>query len=651
MTFQADLAGLQAKLPDYITAVTYAPDVRTISLTTTLSPPHNQVSVLLSQDYVERYPRGAVHFLVGQTFNTVSVSSQCDLLALCRRIHEVAAVSSSQTSLAGPVTDPNTDGMGDESSSTEWVMEPTVDFQTPNTGGGGFYPQMSAELLQAFGEVTAVMTDYPTIKQCEVTLLVDLSAVISDATAKSFRYERTEKLQIRVRFDREKFFVSPVQVVVGQQQNFKSSVFFGLCGQLQSVLQRYCDVLVLLSTGALAPEVAQLLKEGFDEGDVREVVSELQQSKGLLEAARKLLLARYNRMVSPFPANISEKTSFFQTVANYVTQRVPTIADFCVICDRPHEFGSGMVCSSVCTRSLCSFKFQTLHVAKDITDSVAIQTGVVDLLINFAKAASQSGRWELIFNPFPQIFSDSGTEILSDKKKDVAKAREILQKIPKTQTLFTSAGVHAVLAGVHPLASAMFQWIISSNKSVLVKLDEADHVKFMGTSHQFALLTTSDEREKRFEALKQKHGAFWCFHGSNHENWHSILRNGLKNASGTKLQANGAAYGSGIYLSPHASVSFGYSQLGGNSKGQAASATDAQFIDIESMHCIAICEVAKNDLRQNGNIWVQPNEDAVVTRFFFVYTRGMSQGYEMKLDEADPATFLTKLASRVFSRK
>ena len=78
MTFQADLAGLQAKLPDYITAVTYAPDVRTISLTTTLSPPHNQVSVLLSQDYVERYPRGAVHFLVGQTFNTVSVSSQCE---------------------------------------------------------------------------------------------------------------------------------------------------------------------------------------------------------------------------------------------------------------------------------------------------------------------------------------------------------------------------------------------------------------------------------------------------------------------------------------------------------------------------------------------------------------------------------------------
>lgn len=30
------------------------------------------------------------------------------------------------------------------------------------------------------------------------------------------------------------------------------------------------------------------------------------------------------------------------------------------------------------------------------------------------------------------------------------------------------------------------------------------------------------------------------------------MRTGLKNASGTKLQINGAAYGAGIYLSPHA---------------------------------------------------------------------------------------------------
>ena len=72
--------------------------------------------------------------------------------------------------------------------------------------------------------------------------------------------------------------------------------------------------------------------------------------------------------------------------------------------------------------------------------------------------------------------------------------------------------------------------------------------------------------------------------GSNIENWHSIMRKGLINASGTKyqvmirctlaillvifisdnmiVQLHGAAYGKGIYLSPLSSVSFGYTGYG-----------------------------------------------------------------------------------------
>jgi len=85
------------------------------------------------------------------------------------------------------------------------------------------------------------------------------------------------------------------------------------------------------------------------------------------------------------------------------------------------------------------------------------------------------------------------------------------------------------------------------------------------------------------QALRKKHGSTFAFHGSATENvshllsitltanhsipkktlktwsqWHSILRTGLRNASGTKFQVNGAAYGSGIYLSPAAATSLGY---------------------------------------------------------------------------------------------
>jgi len=40
-----------------------------------------------------------------------------------------------------------------------------------------------------------------------------------------------------------------------------------------------------------------------------------------------------------------------------------------------------------------------------------------------------------------------------------------------------------------------------------------------------------------------------------------LVRNGLRNASGTKLQMNGAAFGKGIYLSPYSATSAGYSRM------------------------------------------------------------------------------------------
>lgn len=82
------------------------------------------------------------------------------------------------------------------------------------------------------------------------------------------------------------------------------------------------------------------------------------------------------------------------------------------------------------------------------------------------------------------------------------------------------------------------------------------------------------EKEKQFQELKAKHGSFYAFHGSGFGNWHSILRVGLKNYSGTDLMSTGKsltdvlsqwvgqAYGAGIYLSPSSSTSLGYARVG-----------------------------------------------------------------------------------------
>merc|ERR1711991_367204 len=152
------------------------------------------------------------------------------------------------------------------------------------------------------------------------------------------------------------------------------------------------------------------------------------------------------------------------------------------------------------------------------------------------------------------------------------------------------------------------QWIVSSNRSHLVKLSSDQRLKCMDTQYQFLMLSAPPEHEEHFAALKAKHGSRWAFHGSRTENWHCILRTGLRNASGTKLQLNGAAYGKGVYVSPSASMSLGYSQLHGNvstgTKGKAGEEGFSSFLnnmqcsnyvlgflDGSSFHCLAICEI------------------------------------------------------------
>jgi len=67
------------------------------------------------------------------------------------------------------------------------------------------------------------------------------------------------------------------------------------------------------------------------------------------------------------------------------------------------------------------------------------------------------------------------------------------------------------------------------------------------------------------------------FSGSHIENWHSIVRRGLLNASSTQLQVNGAAYGDGIYLSPTADMSIGYSK---NKRALAQSGQQSEEVNI-----------------------------------------------------------------------
>ncbi|XP_071965677.1 protein mono-ADP-ribosyltransferase PARP6-like isoform X2 [Antedon mediterranea] len=330
---------------------------------------------------------------------------------------------------------------------------------------------------------------------------------------------------------------------------------------------------------------------------------------------------------------------FLHQVYSYLRNRISSLNEYCVVCDEPHIFQNGyMLKPAVCERELCVFAFQTLGVMRNAAEDIAMGAEVVDLLVAMVSSAVKSKRKSLILDPYPMVVDPTNPKefAFSPKKKDCAG----FQKIEKSLESFISiremlatgdpANMKKRMDIKDPNSYPLLQWIVSSNRSHIVKLPDSRQIKFMHTPHQFLLMTSPPSKEIIFSKAKLEHGSIFAFHGSHIENWHSILRKGLINASGTKYQLHGAAYGQGIYLSPHSSVSFGYSGMGhgyhrdpNRTIHVTNKKSDCRFLKSKNLTCIALCEVINSrDLKKNGNIWVCTNPDYVCTRFFFVYEDG-----------------------------
>ncbi|KAK9393926.1 polyADP-ribose polymerase PARP6 [Crotalus adamanteus] len=63
---------------------------------------------------------------------------------------------------------------------------------------------------------------------------------------------------------------------------------------------------------------------------------------------------------------------FLVQIMKYAEQRIPTLNEYCVVCDEQHVFQNGsMLKPAVCTRELCVFSFYTLGVMSGAAEEVA----------------------------------------------------------------------------------------------------------------------------------------------------------------------------------------------------------------------------------------------------------------------------------------
>ncbi|XP_006761865.2 PREDICTED: poly [ADP-ribose] polymerase 8 [Myotis davidii] len=321
---------------------------------------------------------------------------------------------------------------------------------------------------------------------------------------------------------------------------------------------------------------------------------------------------------------------FLVQTIEFAEQRIPVLNEHCVVCDERHVFLNGpMLRPTVCERELCVFAFQTLGVMNEAADEIATGAQVVDLLVSMCRSALESPRKVVIFEPYPSVVDPNDPQMLAfnPRKKNYDRVMKALDSITSIREMTQAPylEIKKQMDKQDPLAHPLLQWVISSNRSHIVKLPVNRQLKFMHTPHQFLLLSSPPAKESNFRAAKKLFGSTFAF---------QVV------ASNTRLQLHGAMYGSGIYLSPMSSISFGYS---GMNKKQKVSAKDepassskssnasqsqkkgqqSQFLQSRNLKCIALCEVITSpDLHRHGEIWVVPNTEHVCTRFFFVYEDG-----------------------------
>jgi hypothetical protein len=274
----------------------------------------------------------------------------------------------------------------------------------------------------------------------------------------------------------------------------------------------------------------------------------------------------------------------------------------CTICGQKiHSYGKIGCCSTV----NCKSKFVEL-----VTDDTVIECYTTDkitfnLLILTAYACLKHPQREYIFDPFPPNFKSleeidkklkyghTNVKILFDIMKCIKSDYELLEKIGANDYSFLK---FIISSNITNLRSDL---LFNDNKNIF---DQKNIENIFDHDDVITFKVDQDPlTNKRFEGIKQN----YLFSGSCLSNWYSILRNGMKVYSGTKMQLHGAARGKGIYLSDtmNTSVSYGADKF------------------CKSDLCVfGIFQVLydKQKYFTGSTIFVVPNENELVLRYIIV---------------------------------
>ena len=165
----------------------------------------------------------------------------------------------------------------------------------------------------------------------------------------------------------------------------------------------------------------------------------------------------------------SIEDGFLIQIFRYVRQRIPTLNEYCVVCDNQHIFQNGaMLKPAVCSRELCVFAFQTLGVMSDAADDIATGAEVVDLLLAMSRSACKSNRKANIFDPYPTVVNPKSPSELAfhPKNKNFSEVEKVIDCFLPMEEMskIPSGALKKQLDEKNDLIYPLMQWIIASNR-------------------------------------------------------------------------------------------------------------------------------------------------------------------------------------------
>jgi len=379
--------------------------------------------------------------------------------------------------------------------------------------------------------------------------------------------------------------------------------------------------------------------------------------------------------------------NWFARIVLFIADTIFVGNKTCMICDGPQEYVGWK--PSICENTQCQFQYGELGLGFSLAHEVVNNSIIMDMYISMIHACTQMG--DRIKLCYPEKITAFGKDVPKNQKsfmrelgqaqfdklakqtsrrhnyveekvetiKEGEKAvlypqlknlQDCVAQIPgltKMRAILDDAKNHDKNPeNLHPdiflkkqlnctnyLIHPLLKFLVQSNRAYMRLLKDDERFPEIKTDYQFVFANASPEKEMNFQRLRKEaelvqgkgKGVIQAWHGSGFGNWHSILRNGLKNMSNTKWMSCAAAYGAGIYLSPNFTTSLGYSRTTGKWNKSELGAG-------QTLYALALCELINDKKLPKPNPhYVIPQEDWVMTRFFFIFVGNQNKGTNVKL--------------------